>query len=110
MRIGKTFIRRGQRYKYVGRRLRFTRDGRRVRLVALTSCCADCGAPFEYTTSELAVALGHFNRRCSRHKAPGVPVGRKKGRRTPPRPLSPPPAAAPPPAAVPARPWPAFLD
>ena len=54
-----------------------TRDGRTTTLVGLKSRCAECGAPFEFTTTEWAMAKGNLNRRCQKHKKPGKKVKSK---------------------------------
>ena len=70
MKIGHQFTRRGQRYRYLGTCPHITRDGRKVRLAVLESHCADCGAKFVYRTMPGSMNTGHYNRRCSLHKAP----------------------------------------
>lgn len=46
--------------------------------IDVTSCCADCGAPFTFTTTLGAVNRygAYLRRRCDACKAPGVPVDR----------------------------------
>ena len=61
------FWRRGQLYR-IGRDYW-------ARKIEILSWCADCGLPFSYWTNEPQLAAGHLNRRCRKHKKPGVPVG-----------------------------------
>ena len=64
---------RGQGYDLVGQVPYVRRDGRLTSLLVWSSCCADCGAPFEFKTP---ASGGRFqpNRRCSAHERPGQRV------------------------------------
>ncbi len=64
---------RGQGYDLVGQVPYVRRDGQLTSLLVWSSCCADCGAPFEFKTP---ASGGRFqpNRRCSAHKRPGQRV------------------------------------
>ena len=82
MKIGHTFLRRGQRYWFVGEREHWTRDSRRLMLLVFQSHCADCGASFECRTTKSTFRLGGtLNRRCKRHHAQGVPVAKRAPKR-----------------------------
>jgi hypothetical protein len=48
--------------------------GRTSKLVILESRCVDCGAPFRFMTTFGALRRREVNRRCARHKRPGVRV------------------------------------
>lgn len=68
-------ILRGQIYHEVDRHPYVRkRDGAETELVVWQSNCAECGAPFEFSTP--AVFPAYVNRRCHKHRKRGVPVKR----------------------------------
>jgi hypothetical protein len=71
---GSTFKVRGQTYECLGFQDYDRRDGGRSKLAVLWSECAECGAPFEFLTTQGAIRRGALNRRCPRHKHPGRKV------------------------------------
>jgi hypothetical protein len=73
--MGTTFRRRGQQYEIVGEQPHTLRNGRTITMWRLRSCCADCGRPFEFVATKTRVRRREdFNRRCERHRRPGVRV------------------------------------
>jgi hypothetical protein len=64
----------GQRYVAVGSRLHRKPDGTGVPLIVWRSHCAECGMPFECTTT-LKGSLP--NRRCPEHHSPAKSVTRQ---------------------------------
>jgi hypothetical protein len=70
--VGTVLVSRGQTYVVVAVRPYLRRDGTPTHLVTWRSACADCGAHFAVTTGLRTMA--EFNRRCSRHRAPGKKV------------------------------------
>lgn len=71
MQIGKTFERRGQRYRSSGTVTRVTKDGRWLEMLALETSCPDCGASFEMKATATGVKRGDLTRRCPSCRAPG---------------------------------------
>jgi hypothetical protein len=63
----------GQRYVATGSRLHRKPDGTDVPLIVWRSHCAECGMPFECTTT---LKGSHPNRRCLEHHSPGDAVTR----------------------------------
>lgn len=68
---GRTY--RGQVYIPIGKRTRERRDGTMAELIVWQSGCAECGAPFEFTTPAKSSKF-EPNRRCQKHKRPGQKV------------------------------------
>ena len=64
----------GQRYVAIGSRLHRKPDGTDVPLVVWRGHCAECGMPFECSTT---LKGSHPNRRCPEHHSPGAAVTRK---------------------------------
>ena len=64
----------GQRYVAIGSRLHRKPDGTDVPLIVWRSHCAECGMPFECSTT---LKGSHPNRRCPEHQSPGAAVTRK---------------------------------
>jgi hypothetical protein len=69
----------GQRYEFIREEDYQRREGGVSRLSVWRSHCADCGQPFECRT--VKASAFQPSRRCPEHKAPGVPVSRKRARR-----------------------------
>jgi hypothetical protein len=69
-RMGAARDHRGQAYVVTGSLERQRKDRSTATVLEWTSHCADCGAPFTFTTP---AASGKFepNRRCQKHKRPG---------------------------------------
>ena len=63
-----SFTRRGQQYRVIGP------DSYANSRTRLQSNCAECGKSFQLSATAGAMRAGHLNRRCDRHKRPGVPV------------------------------------
>jgi hypothetical protein len=63
----------GQRYVQIGEFKRERRDGTFATIIRWESHCAQCGAPFEISTSATS-SKWQPNRRCQTHKRPGVRV------------------------------------
>lgn len=63
----------GQRYARIGEFQRERRDGTLATIIRWQSHCAECGAPFEFTTPASSSKF-EPNRRCQTHKRPGVKV------------------------------------
>jgi hypothetical protein len=61
---------RGQTYTMEGRFEHQRRDGSMTTVLQWVSHCAECGAPFTFTTPA-ASAKFEPNRRCQKHKRPG---------------------------------------
>ncbi len=76
-----------QQYRCVRTEPYYRPDRTRSDLAEWVSECADCGASFRFRTP---VRVRSFvpNRRCDKHKRPGVPVGRPTARRQAVRPVS----------------------
>jgi len=74
MRMGATYRKDGQGYRLVGLRDYVNRFGHESKLVILRTHCADCGAPFEFMTTQGRFKQRAINRRCGLHKRPGTPV------------------------------------
>lgn len=108
----------GQRYHLAGTVDHWTRDERYVELVVYEAICAHpgCRRVFRYKTTKTNWRRHQVNRRCEEHKAPCVPVPKKK-RANPSRakrkavqgPVSVP-AVVSAPTASPRAPWPSYLD
>jgi hypothetical protein len=60
----------GQAYTVTGTFQRQRKDGTTATVLEWTSHCAECGAPFTFTTPA-ASAKFQPNRRCQTHKRPG---------------------------------------
>lgn len=72
--IGAERRRYGQCYTLVSHEPRRTRTGRPFTLVRLRAACADCGAPFEFTSTWSKFRYRDpERRRCDACAAPGVP-------------------------------------
>lgn len=63
----------GQRYVVIGTMPRTRVDGTIATILTWSSSCAQCGAQFTLTTPA-ASAKFQPNRRCQKHKRPGVRV------------------------------------
>lgn len=74
MQIGDILNLKKQRYECVGFPAYQTRRGEPSTMIELASHCAECGAPFRLRITKGAVRKREFNRRCDRHKRPGVRV------------------------------------
>jgi hypothetical protein len=74
MKIGTTFTKGRQKYTCVGFREDTNRFGRTSTLAICRSRCASCGDRFEFMTTVGAWRRREVNRRCARHKRPGVRV------------------------------------
>jgi hypothetical protein len=81
MKIGDTIRQDGQTYRCVDYAPYVSANGRGSIWLVLESRCAVCQARFRYKTTRLAIGSDHFNRRCARHKMPGLPVDRAQGAR-----------------------------
>src|ERR1700730_7655990 len=79
MKIGDTIKQDGQAYRCVDYAPYISADGRGSIWLVLESRCAVCHARFRYKTTRSAIGSDHFNRRCARHKMPGLPVARARG-------------------------------
>lgn len=66
---GSEFQQRGQTYRVVGEKPHVTRDGRVLSLTVLRSCCADCGAEFDFGVLS---PQPYLSRRCKIHAKPGA--------------------------------------
>jgi hypothetical protein len=71
--IGTTRTEKGQRYDVVDTTQRDRKDGTVATILHWQSACAECGAPFRFTTPA-ASAKFQPNRRCAKHKRPGQRV------------------------------------
>lgn len=71
--VGATRRRYGQLYVLLSHEPRLTRNGRPFTLVRLQAACADCGAPFTFTTTWSKFRHDPERRRCDACAAPGVP-------------------------------------
>ena len=71
--IGTTRTDKGQRYVVVDITHRDRKDGSVAIILHWQSPCAQCGAPFRFTTPAAASKF-QPNRRCSKHKRPGQRV------------------------------------
>ena len=60
----------GQLYTVTASFKRERRDGTLATILQWTSPCAECGAPFTFTTPALSAKF-EPNRRCQKHKRPG---------------------------------------
>jgi len=69
---------RGQEYEMIGTEPYIRRDGTETLLVVWRSHCATCGKPFELRTPKESSKFDP-NRRCQKHKRPGVRVRESKG-------------------------------
>jgi hypothetical protein len=70
-----------QRFKCIGMKRSFAKNGRKIRLLIMRSYCPDCGKTFENTiTKKSLINKGSLNRRCVDCKQPGVriPATRRK--------------------------------
>jgi hypothetical protein len=76
MKIGDTIRQDGQTYRCVEYAPYISANGRGSIWLVLESRCAICQARFRYKTTRTAIGSDHFNRRCARHKMPGLPVAR----------------------------------
>jgi hypothetical protein len=74
MKIGATFTKGRQKYTCVGLRGYTNRAGHTSTLAVCQSRCASCGEQFEFMTTFGAFRRREVNRRCARHKRPGVRV------------------------------------
>lgn len=63
----------GQRYELVGTFPRARKDGGIATINVWQSACVECGSLFEFSTPA-ASSKFEPNRRCQRHKRPGVRV------------------------------------
>lgn len=72
--IGTTFKKGRQKYSCVGFRGYTNRAGHTSTLAICRSRCAACGEHFEFMTTLGAWRRREVNRRCARHKRPGVGV------------------------------------
>lgn len=70
----KSFVRSGQTYTFLRYQPHTTRDGREIDLSVWTSPCVVCGSRFEVTTPENPNVTPYLNRRCAKHKRPGIAV------------------------------------
>lgn len=68
--IGDTLDHKGQVYTVVASFERNRRDGTKAAILEWRSNCAQCGAPFTFTTPA-ASSKFEPNRRCQTHKRPG---------------------------------------
>lgn len=66
-------IHHGQRYTAVDGFDRARKDGTTARIIWWLSDCAECGAPFRFTTPEKSEKFAPV-RRCPEHRKPGVRV------------------------------------
>jgi len=64
---------RGQRYWVADTFMRARKDGTQAVILIWASHCADCGEEFRCSTPA-AAAKWQPNRRCAKHKRPGVRV------------------------------------
>lgn len=67
----------GQHYTVVGTKDHWTNSGKYIELVSYEAVCAHpgCSRVFRYAAPKTNVRRKEVNRRCERHKAPGLPVG-----------------------------------
>jgi hypothetical protein len=79
--VGQTRTYRGQVYKCVDAFEHITRDGRSVTLLKVASTCPDCGRMVVLDITPWGFRRRKLNRRCSRCKRPGAPVGGVKRKR-----------------------------
>lgn len=62
-----------QRYEVVETFERPRRDGTMATILVWQACCAHCGEPFQFTAPAASKKF-EPNRRCQKHKRPGVRV------------------------------------
>jgi hypothetical protein len=72
-----------QVFRVVGTADHWTRNDRYLELLLYEAVCAHpgCGRIFRYKTTKTNFRRHVVNRRCEQHKAPGVPVPKKRKRK-----------------------------
>jgi hypothetical protein len=68
------FVYRGQRYRRIGLKPHIRVDGGTTQLAIWESRCAECDEAFQFKTTARIRKLRQPNRRCRRHRRPGVRV------------------------------------
>jgi hypothetical protein len=108
----------GQIFRFVGTTDHWTANDRYLELVIYDAVCAHpgCRRVFRYKTTKTNWRRHLVNRRCSEHKAPGVPVPKRQSRkrvksnRTPVQRLDRGRTGLSTPAGAPSAPRPSYLD